>query len=287
MIRLHKLLIFGLFVCLATSQRASSQTLEEDHLTTQVVPRKAAKAGKNRGSLIIGAIPNSSPGLCFQPGIGWQHVPTGKPNGSDMPGCGDSNNIEATKSTATESSASVYAQHSGNKQAIARGIEMGSTVTGSRGQAAAPSDSSSINTGALASLSGNVPFNPASGATSGRQATAMSSMPPGGMHLSSGHKPEISADQVKDLGSHAYVSPITVRRMIRNTSDLQTRIKLQELQSKLSNKSPVSTVSSNVNQSRKGRSKTLHVSKADSSSMSGGHSRAGDAARTLHSHSYQ
>jgi hypothetical protein len=285
MIRLHKLLIFGLFVCLATSQRASSQTLEEDHLTTQVAPRKAAKAGKNRGSLIIGAIPNGSPGLCFQPGIGWQRVPTGKPNGSDMPGCGNSNNIEATKSTATESSASVYAQHSGSKQAIAPGVEMESAVTGSRYQAEPPSGSRSINTGALASQPGNFPFNPASGAASGRRTTAMSSMPSGGMHLPSGPTPEISADQVKDLGSHTYVSPITVRRMIRNTSDLQTRIKLQELQRKVSNKSKASTVSSNGNRSRKGRSKTLHVSKADSLSMSDGHGGAAGISKTLHSHS--
>ena len=268
MIRLHKLLIFGLFVCLATSQRASSQTLEEDHLTTQVAPRKAAKAGKNRGSLIIGAIPKVSPGLCFQPGIGWQRVPMGKPNGSDITGCGTSNNIEATKSTTAESLASLYAQHSGSKQAIAPGIEMESAVAGNHGQAAAPSGSRSIDTGALASLPGNLPFNPASGAASGRRTAAMSSMPSGGMHLPSGPKPEISADQVKDLGSHAYVSPITVRRMIRNTSDLQTRIKLQELQSKLSNKSQVSRVSSNGNQSRKG------------------HGGAADIAKTLHSRNY-
>lgn len=286
MIRHPKLLIFGLLVCLATSLRASSQTLEEDHLTTQVVPRKATKAEKHIGSVIIGAIPNGSPGLCFQPGIGWQRVPMGKPNGSNIPGCGTSNNIEATKSTATESLESVYVQHSGSKQAIAPGIEMESATTGSRSQAVAPSGSRSINAGALASLSGTLPSNPASGATSGRRTMAMSSMSFGGMHFSSEPKPEISAERVKDLGSHAYVSPITIRRMIRNTSDLQTRIKLQELQSKLSNKSQVSTVSSNGEQSRKGRSKTLHVSKADRSSMLDGHGGAADIARTLHSHSY-
>ena len=276
LVELEKVLFVSLLVLFAASPRASSQTLKEDHLTAKVAPQRAAKPESIKGSLTSGATPNGAPGLCFQPGIGWQRVPMGKPNGSDTPGCGSSGNVESTESASGESSESVYAQHSGGKQGIAPGIEMESAITGDRGQATASGGSTSINSGKLVSLPGNLPFNP--GSASGRL-TAMSSMYSGGKYLTSGPEPEISANQVKDLKSHAYVSSIGLRRMIRNTSDLQTRIRLQELQSELSHKSYVSTVSSSGNQYSKGRSKTLHVSKAYSSSVPDGHGHAPGIAR--------
>jgi hypothetical protein len=285
MIRLQKSLILGLLVCLAISQRANSQTLQGDHLTTQVAPRKAAKAGNLRGALTTDTIPKESPGLCFQPGIGWQRVPAGKPSGSGTPGCGTSSNIEATKSAAAEGLESSYAQHPGGKDEIGPGIKLEDVIAGNHGQATA-SGAASMNAGTLASLSGTSLFNPTSGAASGRRMMPLGSMPSGGTHRASGSEPGVSADQVKDLKSHAYVSPITVRRMMRNASDLQTRIKLQELQSKLSNKAHVSTVSAKGDQARKGRSKDHHVSTADPSSMSDGHGRAAYIARALSSHSY-
>jgi hypothetical protein len=263
MIRPHKILIFGLLVCLAASERGSSQTHQEDHLTTQVAPRKAAKAGNIRGTLTTGTISKESPLLCFRPGIGWQRVPAGRLSGADTPGCDTSSNIEATESATAESSES-----------------------GNHGQATASGGATRMNAGTLASLSGTSLFNPASSAGSGRRMVPPGSMPSGSTHRASGSEPGVSADQVKDLKSHAYVSSITVRRMMRNASDLQTRIKLQELQSKLSNKTHVSTVSSKGNPARKGRSKDHHVSTADSSPMSDGHGRAAYVARTLSSHSY-
>jgi hypothetical protein len=41
-----------------------------------------------------------------------------------------------------------------------------------------------------------------------------------------------SADAVRTFGNHAYISPIKLRRMMRNASDLETRLKLQQLSNK-------------------------------------------------------
>jgi hypothetical protein len=216
--------------------------------------------------------------VCFQPEIGWQRVPMEKLSGPDTPGSCSSDKIDASKSATGPSSKSIYAQPNSANQGLAPEVGMADVTTGNHAQTATSAHSTNMNIATLSSHPGN------SLASRRRGPTGINSMPSGGTNLSSGSQPGVSADQVKDLKSHAYVSSITVRRMIRNASDLQTRIKLQELQSELSNKSRVSGFSSSGNQSGKGRPKTLHDSKANSSSASDGHGRAADVAIALSSH---
>jgi hypothetical protein len=222
--------------------------------------------------------------LCFQPGIGWQRVPMGKPSGPGTPGSCNSDKIEAIRSATGVSSQSVYAQPNSAKQGLAPEGGMEDVTTGNHAQTVTSAHSTSMNTATLASLPGNTLFNPANGATSGRRMMALTLMPSGSTHLSSGTEPGVSSDPVSDLKSHAYISSIVLRRMIRTAPDLQTRIKLQELQNKLSNKSHISTANSRGNQATKGRLKTHHDKATYSSSMSGGHSRATDSTMTLSSH---
>jgi hypothetical protein len=280
MSRIQQIFICGLLLCLA-SQRASSQMLQEDHLTAQAAPRKAAKAGSMRGSLASGAIPKESPELCFQPGVGWRRVSTGKADGSDTPSCGLSSTIHGNKPATGNDLESVYAQHSSGKQAIDPRGDI-AVMTSNHRPGTTSGGSTSMNPGTVASLPGNLPSNPASGAISGRRMTALSSIPSGGGYFSSATEADTSMDRLRSLRSHAYVSSIAVRRMLRNTSDLETRIKLRELESEQSSKSHVSPVSSKGPQARKGH----HVGTADSSSLSDGHGRAAVFARALSSHSY-
>ena len=100
MIRLHKLLILGLFVFLAASPRARSQTLQGGQLTTQADTRKAATTKHIRSLVRAGGATKESPELSFQPGIGWQHAPTGKLSTSDTPGNGVLGGIGANKPAA-------------------------------------------------------------------------------------------------------------------------------------------------------------------------------------------
>jgi hypothetical protein len=61
----------------------------------------------------------------------------------------------------------------------------------------------------------------------------MNSLTAPGAHRSVTSGSSAYAATVKSLQSRAYVSPIQVRKMIRTAPDLQSRIKLRELQDKL------------------------------------------------------
>ncbi len=284
MIRLQKLLIVGLFACLAAAQRAGSQSLQGGQLTTQTNSGKTAKAGNIGRSLNISSRPKGSPVLYFQPGIGWQRVPMGKLSGADTPDSSGKN--EANGSATGASSQSVHPQPNNAKQGLAPEARMVDITTGHHDQPVTSARLPGMSAGTLPSLQGTSLFNPAGGAASGRRAMTLGSMPSGSTHRSSGSEPGISSNPVNDLKSHAYISSIVLRRMIRTAPDLETRIKLQEIQDKLSNKSHVSSVSSKGNQGVRGRSKGAHVGKADSSFMADGHGRAADVTRTLSSHRY-
>ena len=109
---------------------------------------------------------------------------------------------------------------------------------------------------------------------------------PRGTHLSSGARADVSSGRIADLESHAYISPIKLRIMIRNAPDLETRIKLQELQEKLVNKSHIFMGSSKGSPGSKGQPKGPNGDRAHSSSLSGDHDRTTDGLRILSSRTY-
>ena len=160
---------------------------------------------------------------------------------------------------------------------------VGDITTGNHGHATS-ARLAGMSTGTLPSLQGTSLFNPVSIAASVRRTMNLGLKPSGSTYLTSGSEPGISSNPVNDLKSHAYISSIVLRRMMRTAPDLQTRIKLQELQNKLSNKSYISATSSKGNQAAKGHLNTHHDKATYSSPMSGDHSPATDRIIALSSH---
>ena len=275
-VRLHKSFIVCMLVWIVASPEARAQILQGGQPATQMGTPKGAKARNQGDSRSPGATPKASVQLCFRPGIGWQRVPPTEPGSAGKSGKDSSNDIEANSSAAGGESKSVYAKPASGKtttsndcpeisiDTITLTAGVGDITTGNHGQPMTSARLPGMSAGTLPSLQGTSLFNPAGGAASGRRAMTLGSMPSGSTHRSSGSEPGISSNPVNDLKSHAYISSIVLRRMIRTAPDLETRIKLQELQDKLSNKSHISSVSSKGNQGVRGRSKGAHVGKADS-----------------------
>jgi len=228
--RFQKLSIPVLLLWLASSPRAGSQAVlanETTNASSQVhsgqfassYTRITAKARKPSGSLRKGAIPSGGAPLYFQPGIGWQSVPVSTPMGAGEPGVpgtpidGTSGMIEARGSETGGSSISGHAQPLGAKKAM-------------------PSERPAMSTSTIAP-------------------EALIDDVITGTHSLAGRRSVVSTDQINGLKAHAYVSSIKLRRMIRNAPDLQTRIKLQEIQDKLANKSHISTATSKGNKATK------------------------------------
>jgi hypothetical protein len=295
-VRLHRSFILCMFVWIAASPEARAQILQGGEPTTQVGTPKAAEAGNMGDSRSPRATAKESVQLCFRPGIGWQRVPTTELGSTGTPGKDSSDEIGANSSAAGGKSKSVYAKPATGKattsndcpeipmDTITPAAGVGDITTGSQGHAITSARLPDMSTGTLTSQQVTSLFDPASGAASGRRAMTLGSKPSGGTYLALGSGTAISSNPVSDLKSHAYISSIVLRRMIRTAPDLQTRIKLQELQSKLSNKSNISTTSSKGHQATKGRLNTRHDKVTYSSPMSGGHSRATDNIIALSSH---
>jgi hypothetical protein len=141
-----------------------------------------------------------------------------------------------------------------------------------------------MNAGAQDWLRANSVLNPASGAASQRLTMGLTSMPTDGTHVLAGSRSGVSAAQVNGLKAHAYVSSLALRRMMRSAPDLETRIKLQELQDYLAKKSRISTVTSTKDKAKTQSQKQRAHSRPYSSSISIKYGHGTNSARTAHSH---
>jgi hypothetical protein len=286
----------------SNSASASATSIQGGHFNPKTGPSKPAHAGSIRGSLTMGAIPGEPQRLCFQSGIGWLSVPAaafGNTGSLSAPGTIDSatlGGIAAKNSGAGGSSQSVYARLSGAKQAmsnecpgmltnaIASGISIDEVITGKHAQSMTAVRATSMNAGAQDWLQANSVLNPASSAASQRLTMGLSSMPGGGTRVSAGTRPGVSAAQINGLKAHTYVSSIELRRMMRSAPDLQTLIKLQELQDYLAKKSRISTVTSTKDKATKQPLKQRDHNRPYSSSISSHYRHGTDSARTAYSH---
>jgi hypothetical protein len=169
---------------------------------------------------------------------------------------------------------------------MAPGVATDGGIGGTQAQVMTSVRATSMNAGAQDWLQANSALNPASSAASQRLTMGLSSMPTGGTHVSAGTRSGVSAAQVNSLKTHAYVSPIELRRMMRNAPDLQTRIKLQELQDRLAKEPHIPTGDSTENKATKEQLKNQHGNKKHSSAMSGDQDHTTEIARKLSSHTY-
>jgi hypothetical protein len=226
-------LVAALVVCVPP---ALAQTIEADSLSSDpgavnietpagspvstTRPPRAAKheAGNERmNAWALGKDAGGSSMLCFQPGIGWQPV---------LP--------------------APFAS-SKRKMTAPRSPDVGGIKTGGPGAAGAQTlGADQENTGQCAAASygaikavnvGRPVFPQLTGLPLHTTAVPLSAMPFNQLAGS-----DESLEPIEEFGKHAYVSPIKLRRMMRNANDLEMRIKLRELSRSLTDHTGNSSV---------------------------------------------
>jgi hypothetical protein len=238
-------LLVGLLVMLAAAPEASPQTAQSGPPTRQVAVRKMGKLGNNGSPPATGATPGALPGLCFQPGVGWQSIlpePLGVPA---TPGTHGSIGLEVSRSTSVANAQSIYARSSSakqaqsaecagnpiNKKALGAGVEKFAILNRPQTMRSAGSPKP----GTVTSLHVNSPYHNSpyqANGSAGLEPVGMmpSAMPPVPTYFASEAESDAHPDQVGVRAFHAYTSSIKLRRLIRNAPDFRTRIKLQQLQ---------------------------------------------------------
>jgi hypothetical protein len=234
MIELRTGILLGLLTLLAAAPQASPQIAQSGLPTRQAALRKTGKFGKNGSSPATGAMP----GLCFQPGVGWQRILPEPPGVSAKPGTNGSIGLEVSRSTSVVNAQSIDARSSSAKQVYAAecggnsnnknalGADVEKFTILNRPQAIR--SAGSTKPGTVTSLHVNSPYH--ANGSAGRVRTQPSAMPPNPTYFASEAEPDVRSDQASIRTFHAYISSITLRRLIRNAPDFRTRIKLQQLQ---------------------------------------------------------
>ena len=199
------MVVVGLVACAAmavaqvkwaqSSAPASSGAGMTSNSPAEPVAPKLAGGKETGNPRALGRVAGESSPLCFQPGVGWQRVPA-------APGASARQPMEKAASPGI---------------AGAHPFEINQGISGQCGGSA----KSSIPVEEFR------PGSPASSQSTTKPIShsAISLSPVAG----SGN----SADAVQAFGNHAYLSPIKLRRMMRNAPDLQTRLKLQELNNRV------------------------------------------------------
>jgi hypothetical protein len=198
---------------------------------------------ENNGSLRpTGATAGALPGLCFQPGVGWQRVLTRQP---DAAVTRDTNTSMGPKEHGSAGGANPpLASPRLSKVKQAQSVECPEVLTDKKVTGAGverftvlsrpPRSVGTTNPGSLTSLQVHSPFYPNGSAGLGTARTLPSATLFSPTDFASEDGPVSHSDQIGDRAFHAYLSSVKLRRLIRNTPDLRTRVKLQQLQTGLS-----------------------------------------------------
>jgi hypothetical protein len=210
-------LFVSLLVLLAAAPQASPQTAQSGSSTSQGAARKSGKSGNSRSSPASGAIPGALPGLCFQPGVGWQSMLTEQPSKAATRDTNASKGLEVSGSASGATPQSAYPGLSGAKQVHSTECAGKSTDDRVLGVGV---DKKFLNRTAISARSTTKP---------GREPARMTALPSATSAASEGEA-DAPSGQPGDRAFHAYISSIKLRRLIRNAPDLQTRMKLQQLQ---------------------------------------------------------
>ena len=266
--QLQRLLVVIVFLCCASSLRGRPQAVSATAQanvnptveTGPVVPSDsmrpyngghlAINAEPLRGSALTRTLQGGTSRLCFEPGIGWQSIPISAPVSMEMlnvrsSSMGSVAGRPETKDSASNSgSRSKSARSLGANTAVENGCPtrltnipasraISDVISADRVRSITSVPSTRINSRASKWLDIGSSTNPAGNATSQRHFVSFGSVPIGNNHFAARSTSSISADEVTALKSRAYLSPIKLRRMIRNAPDLQTRIELRELRDRL------------------------------------------------------
>jgi hypothetical protein len=190
------------------------------------------KSGNNGSSRATGANAEALPGLCFQPGVGWQRVLTKQPDESvmrDTAGGANPPLVSRRLSKRKQAQSVECPEVLTDKKVTGTGVENFTALR--RPRALRPTGAT--NAGTLTSIQVHSPDYPNGSAGLGKLRTLPSAIPSSPTEFASEDGPATRANQIGDRTFHAYLSSIKLRRLIRNTPDLRTRIKLQQLQTGL------------------------------------------------------
>jgi hypothetical protein len=296
MIELRTRILVGLLVLLAAAPEASPQTAQSGPPTRQVALRKTGKLRNNGSSPATGATPGAMPGLCFQPGVGWQSIHPEAPGVPATPGTNGSIGLEVSRSTSVANAQSIHGRSSSakqayaaecagnsiNKKALGAGVEKFTILNRPQTMRSAGSTKPST----VTSLHVNSPYY--ANGSAGLEPVGMmpSALPPTPTYFASEAEPDARSDQVGVRAFHAYISSIKLRRLIRNAPDFRTRIKLQQLQNNPATQLHKARVGTKTGAAAR---RPLHGEHANRtpSRRSDTHDRPRDNPRTLHSGAYR
>jgi hypothetical protein len=228
MIELRARLFVSLLVLLAAAPEARPQTGSS---SPPGVVRKTGKTGNSRSSPAQNSMAASSPVLCFQPGVGWQRIPTGQPNGSATgdasgpPAAANPPAVDARLLSAKQAQSAACAGILPDKQELGAGVGTLTILNPNR----AIRSAASAKPGAVPSFQVNSLLHPNGSAGLNSVRMTPGAMPSASTHFASEAEPDDYADQLGGRAFHAYISPIKLRRLIRNAPDYRTRKKLQQL----------------------------------------------------------
>jgi hypothetical protein len=223
----------------SSAPASSGAGTTSDSATSRAKPVAPKLAGGNEigNPRALGKVAGESSPLCFQPGVGWQTVPQ------------------------VPSASSGHSETKASAPAIAGAHPLG-TSQGVSGQCGS-SPASSVTVEVLKP-----------GTPVGSRST-MKPISHSAVSLSQVGGSGDSADAVRAFGNHAYISPIKLRRMMRNAPDLETRIKLQELSSRVSGKAVHSSGVNQPGKQRKGMRRSSMTARRGGKAGSSRGSRAG------------
>src|SRR5258708_106023 len=210
-------ILVGLLVLLAAAPGASPQTAQSGPPTSRVALRKAGKLGNNGSSSATGEPPGTMPGLCFQPGVGWQSILPERTGLPATPGTNGSIGLEVSRSTTVANAQSIYARSSSAKQAYT--AECAGNSISKKALAAGvenkipnrPQTMRSAGTtkpGTVPSLQGNWPYHANGSGGLDPVEKAPSAMPPARTYFASEAESDAHPDQVGVRAFHAYTSSI-------------------------------------------------------------------------------
>ena len=216
---------------------------------------RAAALNNMRGFSAKSAAGSKSPLLCFVPGIGWVKVPMAMEVNSRSLSANASTENEIPAGTSVTSNAVSQGSVSSHSQITdlsqtnsngcaemlmnmpENGVGNQNFISGQSGHAMIFQSAPIIN---LEVMKGNVADSTGNQVSRNallHQAMGISSMPLGANYSFAGSGSENAAGMLDQLKHRAYVSPIKLRRQMRSAPDLETRIKLRELQAEKAKKS--------------------------------------------------
>jgi hypothetical protein len=239
---LRELCSAGLLVCVVPFSLALAQTNTDVVRSGAVAPSDSgvnlsshlkkgssshSTTGEN-GALHSDATSQGVSSLCFKPGVGWQNL-------AEISGTADAQEKQTGAPGVAKRSGAAHkiSAECPSSPAAAEVLQGGKpTMTSTLTDSALTDQIKSLQS--QDSWQANLGLNPAGSLTSPRHRTGLASHSAISSYHPAGRN---SSNEVQAFAAHAYISPIKLRRMIRDAPDEETRMKLRKLNDKVSDTS--------------------------------------------------